>query len=137
MARKVRDSEAHLYASPKYVRSLGPRIARDVLSRATFIGFDGTETFRVGLAKAIGLHLTRVNFPITCQSQHVQWALVREGVGIAIMMAEVGDSAPGVQRVMKSLPPIMIPMWLVADREVHTSRRVRVVADLLAEGLRR
>ena len=63
--------------------------------------------------------------------------LVREGVGIGIMMAEIGEGAPGVRRVMKSLPPIMIPMWLVAHREVRTSRRVRVVADLLAEGLRR
>ncbi|HVJ89487.1 MAG TPA: hypothetical protein VM580_06755 [Labilithrix sp.] len=78
-----------------------------------------------------------LTFPITCQSQHVQWALVREGVGIGIMLAEVGEADPGVRRVMKSLPPIMIPMWLVAHRDVHTSRRVRVVADLLAEGLRR
>ena len=137
VARKIRDSEAYLYASPKYVRSLGPRITRDVLSRATFIGFDSAETFRAGLAKALGLRLTRENFPITCQSQHVQWALVREGVGIGIMMAEIGEGAPGVRRVMKSLPPIMVPMWLVAHRDVHTSRRVRVVADLLAEGLRR
>ena len=29
----------------------------------------------------------------------------------------------------------MIPMWLTTHREVHTSRRVRVVFDLLAEGL--
>ena len=65
----------------------------------------------------------------------MQWALVRESAGIGIMMAEVGDAEPSVQRVRPELPPIPIPMWLVTHRDVRTSRRVRVVADFLAEGL--
>lgn len=30
-----------------------------------------------------------------------------------------------------------VPMWLLAHREVRTSRRVRVVFDMLAEALSR
>ena len=33
------------------------------------------------------------------------------------------------------VPPLPIPMWLTSHRELRTSRRVRVVFDLLAEGL--
>ncbi len=134
IARKVRDSAAYLYAAPKYLETLGPGLTRESLSRATFIGFDYTDTFRKGLG-ALGLALTPENFPLVSQSQHVQWALVRAGAGIAIMIAEVGDADPSVRRVLEDLPPIPIPMWLVTHRDVRTSRRVRVVVDLLAEEL--
>ena len=135
IARKLRDSQAYLYASPKYLARLGPRLTRASLGRAEFIGFDHTDTlFKQGL-EALGLTLTAENFPIVSQSQHVQWALVREGAGIAIMIAEVGDAEPGVRRVLAELPAISIPMWLVTHRDVRTSRRVRVVVDFLAQEL--
>lgn len=134
IARKVRDSAAYLYASPTYLERLGPHLTRESLGRAEFIGFDDTDSFRRGLA-ALGLALTPANFPLVSQSQHVQWALVRAGAGIAIMIAEVGDAEPGVRRVLRDLPPISIPMWLVTHRDVRTSRRVRVVVDFLAQEL--
>lgn len=137
IARKLRDSEAYLYASPGYLKKLGSRPTRASLSRATFVGFDHTDTLRKGLAAALGVELTPENFPLVCQNQHVQWALVREGACVGIMIAEVGDAEPGVRRVLPDLPPIPIPMWLVTHREVRTSRRVRVVADFLARGLER
>jgi DNA-binding transcriptional LysR family regulator len=134
IARRLRDTRAYLYATPHYLRTLGPRVTRAALSRATFIGFDHGDTYRKGLA-ALGLTLSAANFPLLSQSQHVQWALVRAGAGIGIMVSDVGDHEPGVCRAMKALPPITLPLWLVMHREVRTSRRVRVVADFLAEGL--
>ena len=38
---------------------------------------------------------------------------------------------------MPSLPAIPVPVWLTSHRELRTSRRVRVVFDLLAEGLQK
>ncbi len=136
VARKVRESEAYLYATPAYLRTLGKRRTRESLSRATFIGFDRSDTFRKGLA-ALGLALTAESFAIRCQSQHVQWALVRQGAGVGIMLADIGDAEPSVRRALDDLPPIKVPLWLVTHRDVHSSRRVRVVADLLAERLAR
>jgi len=135
VARKIKDTEAYLYATPGYLRTLGPRLDRAALSRAAFIGFDHTSTLRDGLSAALGLTFGPRSFPLVSQSQHVQWALVREGAGIAIMMAEIGDAEPSVCRALPGLPPIVVPLWLVTHRDVRTSRRVRVVADLLAEGL--
>lgn len=133
IARRVRDSHACLYASTAWLRAFG-KVTKRSLSGATFVGFDRSDTLRRGLA-ALGLELTADNFPILTRSQHTQWALVKAGAGIGIMTTEVGDREPGVQRVLKELPPITIPMWLVTHREVHTSRRVRVVADFLFSAL--
>jgi DNA-binding transcriptional LysR family regulator len=67
----------------------------------------------------------------------VQWELCKQGVGICIMMEEIGDAEPRVRRVLPSLPPLPIPIWLVCHRELRTSRRIRIVYDLLAEELQR
>jgi DNA-binding transcriptional LysR family regulator len=135
VARKLGDRVAYLYASKKYLRTLGARITRATLARATFIGFDHSDTFRKGLEAALGLSLEKARFPFLSASQHVQWALVRAGAGVGIMLSEVGDADPSVGRVMRELPGIPIPMWLVSHQDVRTSRRLRVVADLLAEAL--
>lgn len=134
VARKIRESEAYLYAAPAYLQKLGTPLTRDALLGATFIDFDHTGAFRKGLS-ALGLPLPGQSSFLVSQSQHVQWALVRQGAGIGIMIAEVGDLEPGVCRVPAGLPPIPVPMWLVTHPEVRTSRRVRVVAELLAERL--
>ena len=40
-----------------------------------------------------------------------------------------------MRRVLPDFAPLMFPIWLVAHRELNTSRRVRVVFDMLAEEL--
>jgi len=46
----------------------------------------------------------------------------------------VGEAEPRAQRV---LPSFSLPLetWLVCHRELHTSRRLRIVFDALAAGL--
>ena len=63
------------------------------------------------------------------------WELAREGLGIAVMSEEVGDAAPEMERILPSMAPITFPIWLVTHRELHTSRRIRLVFDMLAEFL--
>ena len=136
IARKVREGFAYLYASSDYLDALGRPDSPAGLSDAEFIGFDRTERLLEGLEE-LGLELTQENFGIATGNQHVQWQLVRAGVGIAIMIEEVGEVEAGVERVLPDLPGIAVPTWLTTHREVRTSRRVRVVFDLLAEALSR
>ena len=65
----------------------------------------------------------------------VQWEMAKLGLGICIVLDEVGDAEPRVRRVLPDLAPLPIPIWLAAHRELHYSRRIQVVFDLLAEGL--
>ena len=134
-ATRLRDTPARLYATPAYLRALGNPKTQAALSRADFIGFsDDGDRFLDGL-NTMGFALTRKNIPVHTGNHLVLWELVKQGLGIGVIIEDVGDAEPSVERVLPSLPPIPVPMWLVAHRELHTSRRVRLVFDLAAEAL--
>ncbi len=134
VTRKVCDTEGYLYATPKYLASIGtPKTLAD-LSRAEFIAFDTTDAFAKGL-NAMGFAVSAQNFPWVCGNQLVQWSLVQQGAGVGAMMAKVGDADDKVVRVLPKLARFPVPIWLTSHREVRTSRRVRIVFDMLVEGL--
>jgi DNA-binding transcriptional LysR family regulator len=136
IAKKIRDVPARLYAAPSYLERIGnPRLPYD-LRRADFISIDNTGMFLKGL-NSLGLNLTEANFPIFTENYLVMWELVKHGLGIGIIDGNIGDAEPLVRRALPELEPFMFPIWLVAHRELNTSRRVRVVFDLLAEELAR
>ncbi len=136
VARKIDDRVARPYATPAYLARLGnPRSLAD-LADAEFFAFDRSDRM-IGYMKAFGLSVGTRNFPIVTDNHLVQWALCKQGVGICFVMDEVGDAEPAVSRVLPDFPPIPVPIWLAAHRELATSRRIRVVFDLLAEGLAR
>jgi DNA-binding transcriptional LysR family regulator len=133
IARKVGEIPAELYATPAYLERIGsPKLPYD-LRNADFIGVDTTGVYLKGL-NALGLNLTERNFPIYCENYLAMWEMVKLGLGIGVMDCNVGDREPMVRRAIPKLG-LSFPMWLVAHREVNTSRRVRLVFDLLAEEL--
>jgi DNA-binding transcriptional LysR family regulator len=134
IVRKVADDHARPYATPECLRRLGrPRRWAD-LAEAPFVGFDRTELLVEGL-RPFGLQLTRRNFPVQADSHLVHWALVRQGLGIGLITEAVGEAEPAVLRVLPEEPPLAFPIWLATHRELHTSVRVRLVFDLLADAL--
>lgn len=134
VAKKIADRCARLYASPAYLERIGNPTSPADLVNAEFFGFDRTEMMIKGL-RSLGLELTPKNFPIVTTNHLVQWELAKQGVGICIVMDEVGDAEPRVRRVLPDFPPLTVPVWLTTHRELRTSRRIRVVFDLLAEAL--
>lgn len=134
IAKKIRDVPARLYAAPSYLERLGnPKLPYD-LRKADFISIDNSGMFLKGL-NSLGLNLTERNFPILTENYLVMWEFVKQGLGIGILDGNIGDAEPKVQRVLPELEPLVFPIWLVAHRELNTSRRVRVVFDLLVEEL--
>lgn len=134
IAKKIRDVPARLYATPGYLDSIGnPALPYD-LREGSFISIDDGNALMHGL-NAIGLNLTSKNFPIMTENYSVMWALVKQGVGIGILDGNIGDREPLVQRVLPDMEPLMFPIWLVSHRELNTSRRIRMVFDLLAKEL--
>ncbi len=136
IARKIRDVPARLYATPGYLESIGrPKLPYD-LRDADFISMDSTGALLKGL-NALGLNLTEANFPILTEDYNVMWEYVKHGLGIGIVDGNIGDAEPLVQQVLPELEPVMFPIWLVAHRDLNTSRRIRMVFDLLAGELAR
>jgi len=136
IARKICDVPARLFATRGYLDSIGnPRLPYD-LRGADFISIDSTGALLKGL-NAMGLGLSEKNFPILTENYLVMWEFVKAGLGIGILDGNIGDAEPAVVRVLPELEPLMFPIWLVAHRELHTSRRIRMVFDLLADELRK
>lgn len=134
IARKIRDVPARLYATPAYLEKIGnPKLPYD-LRQAEFINMTSGDAFMHGLNK-MGLDLAPRNFPIMTENYLVMWEYVKQGLGIGVLDAHIGDAEPAVRRVLPDLEPLMFPIWLVAHKEISTSLRIRTVFDLLVEEL--
>lgn len=132
IARLVRETEAHLYASKRYLAEYGRPTCTEDLAGAAFIGFSPVERFRTVLA-AHGLAISRRNIKAITNNGVVMCEMVNEGLGIGVMTKDHAARFPGLERVLPEFAPIPVPIWLTTHRELHTSRRIRVVFDLLAE----
>ena len=104
------------------------------LNQADFISFDNTGRLQKAL-NDLGLNLSKKNFPLISENYIVHWELVKKGLGIGVMPADIGDAEPLVQPVLKEFALFVFPMWLTAHSELKTSRRVRIVFDLLVSEL--
>jgi DNA-binding transcriptional LysR family regulator len=134
VARKVRDMAGHLYAATSYLDRLGRPLTLAKLSTADFIGFDRSPAM-IERLRSLGLALSQKNFVLISANQLVQWAMIKQGLGVGVMAEVIGDAEPLVERALPELETVMFPVWLASHRELHTSRRVRVVFDLLANEL--
>ncbi len=134
VAKKVRGASFHLYAASEYLRRLGNPTTPEEFGDAHFIGIDRTNLLVDALGER-GFPRTLRNFPIVTEHHLVLWELVKHGLGIGFMIEDVGDAEPLVERALPSLDPFPIEIWLVAHRELKTSRRVRTVFDFLASEL--
>lgn len=134
IGRLLREASAGFYASREWVRKHGhPRQATQAAS-CRFIGNDRSGQY-LGYLRAHGLPLSEDAFSCYAQNSSTAWALVQQGLGIGPMMDEVAQATPGVVRVLDDVSAVRFPIWLVTHRELHTSRRIRLVFDRLAQAL--
>ena len=134
IARLVREATGQFYAASSYFDRRGRPSTIADLSKHDFISFGEVEQM-LGYFTPLGLPLTRSNFRLGSKSGIVAWELARNGLGIAVMSDEVGAMTPGMECLDIGLDPFVFPVWLTTHRELHTSRRIRLVFDLLADFL--
>ena len=136
IAKKLKEVPAWLYATGGYLQRIGRPAAPEDFSSAAFVGFSGSDRLMNGL-NALGFELTRRNFKLMSESELVRWEMVKQGLGIIVITEDIGDREPLVQKALPTMAPIVVPFWLTTHRELHTSRRIRMVYDLLATELGR
>ena len=71
-----------------------------------------------------------------CDSFNSLLALAERGVGCAVLPCWLGDGSPALRRVVPEPLEFRNQLWLLHHRDVLRSRRVRAVAEFLAEALR-
>ncbi|WP_027235266.1 LysR family transcriptional regulator [Leisingera caerulea] len=132
IARLVQEATARFYAAPSYLERRGrPALPAD-LAAHDFVGFADVDR-SIAFMAPLGIHLTADNFRIRSTSGLASWELVKQGFGVCPMMDDVAAVTPGVERLLPGMEPLTFPVWLTTHRELHTSRRIRLVFDLLAE----
>ena len=136
IAKKVRDAKGCLMAAKSYIDRAGPFESVDDLQTADFIGM-GNETEMIGFLKDWGLEIGYDQFRVTSKSGVASWEMLRAGLGILPMLDDLADLSPDVVPVFPELSPVEVPYWLTTHRELHTSKRIRLVFDFLAEALAR
>ena len=134
ICKKIRVSPMRLYATPDYLAEHSEIAAITDIKPQNFIGFDTTEV-SVEAFQRVGLELTSDEFCIASDSHLVQWAMVKQGLGIGIMTERIGDEEPLVVRFLPDMEPMYFPTWLVSHRELRMSKRVRTVFDFLCQEL--
>jgi DNA-binding transcriptional LysR family regulator len=105
------------------------------LAHADYVGYGDNSSAYLAVLEQIGIKLGTENFPYKTESHLAHWSLVKEGAAIGVMPDFVGDKEPLVQRVSDKLPPLPMDTWIVAHRELRTSRRIRTVFDFLVNEL--
>lgn len=132
IARLVQEASAHFYAASSYLERRGRPASPEDLAGHDFVS-SGEAARMIAFLEPLGIHLTPENFPIGSNSGLTAWELVKQGFGISPMADDVAVPTPGIERVLPEMEPILFPIWLTTHRELHTSRRIRLVFDLLAE----
>ncbi len=135
IARHVGDFRATLYAAKTYLDAVGrPRTLRDI-ANLSFVGNADPVRLMAPLHD-MGIPVTEDRFVVSSENGVVAWALVKAGFGVSMQPETVAAADPEIERVHPDLQPLQFPIWLVTHRELQTSRRIRLVFDRLAHGLR-
>lgn len=134
IAKKICDVAARLYASKEYLDKLGRPVTIAKLNKADFAGFDRSDE-AISALSHFGLTVSEDNFSVVSENHLVQWENTKLGIAIGMMIEAVGDKEPLVERVLPDSKGITFPIWLVAHKQFKSSKRIRVVFDLLSDSL--
>jgi len=134
IGRLVNETTAHLYASKAYLDRVGRPGSLDDMADLDLISFDEAENI-VPFLQSLGMPVTRDNMRASTSSGSLLVELTRAGIGATFLTHDAGDRYADLEKVLPSMAPVPVPVWLVTHRELRTSRRIRIVFDLLAERL--
>lgn len=132
IARLIHESSGRFYAAKSYLDKRGRPNNNDDFRAHEFIGF-GDAAQMIMHFRHLGIELEESNFKVGSGNSLVAWEMVKQGLGIAPMSVDVARRSPELEVLLPDSDPIIFPTWLVTHRELHTSRRIRLVFDLLAD----
>lgn len=136
IAKLIGEPKAHFYAHASYLQKHGRPQTVEELSNLDFISY-GNPKEMIEFMTPLGLSLTLDNFRVGSSNGLVAWQYCCEGLGVSVMGESIASKTPNMEQIMPELPAVQFPMWLVTHRELNTSRRIRLVFDLLADYLKK
>lgn len=134
IACRMPDECGGFFGAPDLITEYGPFETTSDMARAPLIGL-GADNEYLEILQSRGVPVTDANIVARSESHLVHWELARKGLGFGINSTNVGRSDLRMRPVLHDVLSFEFPVWLVAPRELKTSRRVRIVFDALVEML--
>lgn len=135
VAQHIRDAQAGFFASRDWIARHGEPQSPADLATAELMGFD--DPLFTSVLRDLGVPISPEDFRIVSESAVVVWEMVKRGMGVGVMMREVGEQTPGVVRLLPELRPIPVPIWLVTHQELQSRPSIRLVQAIMAQELAR
>lgn len=130
IAKRCRDISAHLYATEAYISTYKKPITSLSLQSAEFVGFETAEKSIAHLER-MGVLVEKQNINTISNSSTVNLELVKKGFGVGLIPDPVAKLMPELIAILPKQHVISGPVWLTTHRELHNSRRIRLVFDTL------
>ncbi len=135
IGKHIGNSVALLYGARQYLDRFGCPTTMSDLPSHTLIGQTPLQANLLSL-RALGLQLVEEDFNIITSSSLTLLELVRQGLGLSFLQRHTANRFPELISILKDDISQPIPIWLVTHRELHKSRRIRLVFDWLEESIR-
>lgn len=136
VARLVGEGTAGFYASSGWLSRNALPASPAGIAPGDLLGYEDMNGF-VSFMAELGVDAAATRLRLLSSNAVVIWELARRGLGISLMIDEIGQRTPDMLRLFPDFPTPRFPVWLVAHRELRTSRPIRLVFDILAEELAR
>ena len=72
---------------------------------------------------------------VTTNNAFAGWEMMKKGIGLTLMIKDVADQTESAEMILADYVDIELPVWLVTHRELHTSRRIRIVYNFIAQSI--
>lgn len=136
IGKLVCESTAHFYASQSWIARNGRPASVGDIAPHDLIAYEEIGRF-AEFMRGVGVSASADAFRLVSENSVVVWEMVKRGLGICIMSREIALRTEGMVDLFPDLEPPRFPVWLVTHRELRTSRRIRLVYEILAEELAR
>lgn len=132
ICRKVRESNGRLYASRSYLDRHGPIETNAATKDAAFVTIGPIDDL-LPFLHGWDLPVTEKNMQTCVDAGPAGWEMARQGLGLIPMTDDIACHFPEMQLVLPELAPIPVPYWLTTHRELHSSPKIRLIFDQLAQ----
>lgn len=136
IAKLVAETSAHLFGSKNLLDRIGRPHTVEDLQNYEVIGFNWNISLRNTLLQ-YGVDAPIRDPMIVTEAGTALLQFVRQGLGISILTRDVLNLFDDLEIVLPDICFVPVPVWLVTHRELHTSRRIRVIYDVLAQEIAR
>ena len=135
VARRIGELRIGLFAHRRYVDAFGLPDSPEDFSRHRMIGFD-RDAHAIHSAGGAARQLRREHFGFRSDDATVQLAAVRAGAGIGGCYVSMARRDPNLVPVLERAFSFKREMWLAMHEDAKATRRIRLLFDHLADGLK-